>query len=235
MCEFLSLSRSGVSGGCTEEPGTRNEETLNFFGTFNENTVMKGQVHTLTDDPTLTIIHNKHGAEQTIWRGTWLETPGTKSRHRWGLIKLMKTGKTGKPNMGRETQGRGRQTVTVMMVLFHNTECGSKGNKLKSWLLLLLLLIHFSLRLHRFSLRGCHVMNERLKPEDSTDAIGWCTCATERITPRDDSFFPSHIKDLFKMNDPSLTDRGVDSSHMTWDLTWTRVPNLITCDSTRRN
>ncbi len=27
------------------------------------------------------------------------------------------------------------------MVLLHNTECGNKGNKLKSWLLLLLLLL----------------------------------------------------------------------------------------------
>ncbi len=50
-----------------------------------------------------------------------------------------------------------------VMVLFHNTECGNKGNKLKSLSLLSL----FSLRLHRFSLWGCHVMNERLKPEDS--------------------------------------------------------------------
>ncbi len=35
---------------------------------------------------------------------------------------------------------------------------------------------------------------------------------TERITPRDDSFFPSHIKDSFKMNesfknDPSLVQK----------------------------
>ncbi len=29
--------------------------------------------------------------------------------------------------------------ISVMMVLFHNTECGNKGNKLKSWLELLLL------------------------------------------------------------------------------------------------
>ncbi len=28
--------------------------------------------------------------------------------------------------------------ISVMMVLFHNTECGNKGNKLMSWLLLLL-------------------------------------------------------------------------------------------------
>ncbi len=56
--------------------------------------------------------------------------------------------------------------ISVMMVLFHNTECGNKGNTLKSWLLLSLLSL-FSLRLHRFSLLGCHVMNERLKPEDS--------------------------------------------------------------------
>ncbi len=35
--------------------------------------------------------------------------------------------------------------ISVMMVLFHNTECGNKGNKLKSWLLLLLLLSIFPL------------------------------------------------------------------------------------------
>ncbi len=27
--------------------------------------------------------------------------------------------------------------ISVMMVLLHNTECGNKSNKLKSWLLLL--------------------------------------------------------------------------------------------------
>ncbi len=32
-----------------------------------------------------------------------------------------------------------------MMVLFHNIECGNKGNKLNSWLLLLLLLSLFPL------------------------------------------------------------------------------------------
>ncbi len=37
----------------------------------------------------------------------------------------------------------------------------------------------------------------------STEALGWCACATERITPRNDSFFSSLIKDLFK-TDPSL-------------------------------
>ncbi len=63
-------------------------------------------------------------------------------------------------------------------------------------------------------------MNEQLeKPEDSkqvnyltnssTEPTGCCACATERITPRDDSFFTSHIKDSFKKNelfknDPSL-------------------------------
>ncbi len=29
--------------------------------------------------------------------------------------------------------------ISVMMVLFHNTKCGNKGNKLKSYVLLLLL------------------------------------------------------------------------------------------------
>ncbi len=32
--------------------------------------------------------------------------------------------------------------ISVMMVLFHYTECGNKGNKLMSWLLLLLLLFN---------------------------------------------------------------------------------------------
>ncbi len=59
-----------------------------------------------------------------------------------------------------------------MMVLFHNTECGNKVNELKRWLLLLLLLSLFRLSRHRFSLWGCHVMNERLeKPEDSIDEL----------------------------------------------------------------
>ncbi len=40
-----------------------------------------------------------------------------------------------------------------------NTECGNKGIKLKSCLLLVLLLLSL--------FRSCHVMNERLKPEDS--------------------------------------------------------------------
>ncbi len=44
-------------------------------------------------------------------------------------------------------------------------------------------------------------------------STGCCACATERITPRGDSFFPSHIKDSFKMNksfknDPSLVFTG---------------------------
>ncbi len=50
-----------------------------------------------------------------------------------------------------------------MIVLFHNTEYGDKGNKLKSWLLLLLSIFP----LDRLSLWGCHLMNERLKPEVS--------------------------------------------------------------------
>ncbi len=46
-------------------------------------------------------------------------------------------------------------------------------------------------------------MNERLETGEltSTEPIGWCACATERITP----FFPSHIKDSFKMNDSFKT------------------------------
>ncbi len=46
-----------------------------------------------------------------------------------------------------------------MMVLFHNTECGNKDNKLKSWLLLSLFPLD--------CIGLAHVMNERLeKPED---------------------------------------------------------------------
>ncbi len=33
-------------------------------------------------------------------------------------------------------------SISVMMVLFHNTECGNNGNNLKSFLLLLLSLFH---------------------------------------------------------------------------------------------
>ncbi len=46
-------------------------------------------------------------------------------------------------------------------------------------------------------------MNERLETGEltSTEPIGWCACATERITP----FFPSHIKDSFKINDSFKT------------------------------
>ncbi len=32
----------------------------------------------------------------------------------------------------------------------------------------------------------------------STEPLGWCACATERITPRNDSFFSSLIKDPFQ-------------------------------------
>ncbi len=56
----------------------------------------------------------------------------------------------------------------------------------------------------------------------STEPIGCCACATERITPRDDSFFPSHIKDLFWMNesfknDPSLLNRSATGYYI-WYL-----------------
>ncbi len=50
--------------------------------------------------------------------------------------------------------------ISVMLVLFYNTECGNKGNKLKSCLLLLLLLSLFSLRLNRLRVWGSHMMNE---------------------------------------------------------------------------
>ncbi len=61
--------------------------------------------------------------------------------------------------------------ISVMMVLFHNTECSNKGNKLKSWLLLLLLSLiksiikSFSLRLHRFSLWDCHRVSLFIKSQ----------------------------------------------------------------------
>ncbi len=55
------------------------------------------------------------------------------------------------------------------MVFSHKTECGNKGNKLKE--LFIIIIKSFSLRLHRFSLWGGHVMNERLKPEDSRDEL----------------------------------------------------------------
>ncbi len=85
--------------------------------------------------------------------------------------------------------------ISVIMVIFHNTECDNKCNKLKSCFYYYIK--YFSLRLHMFSLWGCHVMNERVeKPKDSTAEPTGCWA----ITPWDDSFFPSHIKDSFKMN-----------------------------------
>ncbi len=45
-----------------------------------------------------------------------------------------------------------------MMVLFHNTECGNKGSKLKSWLLLLLSL---------FPSDCIGLAYEAVKPKDS--------------------------------------------------------------------
>ncbi len=85
----------------------------------------------------------------------------------------------------------------------------------------------FRLRLHRLSLWGCHVMNERLDSKNpktrnrwtnsSTEPIECCACATERITPRDDSFFPSHIKDLFKMNESFKND---PSLNWMWATMW---------------
>ncbi len=54
-----------------------------------------------------------------------------------------------------------------------------------------------------------HAMNERLEKtrrletgELIPEPLGWCACATERITPRNNSFFSSLIKDPFK-TDPS--------------------------------
>ncbi len=46
----------------------------------------------------------------------------------------------------------------------------------------------------------------------STEPIGCCACGTERITPRDDSFFPSYIKDSFKMNESFKNDSSLISS-----------------------
>ncbi len=68
--------------------------------------------------------------------------------------------------------------ISVMMVIFHNTECGNKGNKLKS-LVIIIIIKYFPLRLHRLRVWGCHVMNKRLKPEDSRDEL--IQCRTYRI------------------------------------------------------
>ncbi len=46
----------------------------------------------------------------------------------------------------------------------------------------------------------------------STEPLGWCACATERITPRNDSFFSSLIKDSFKMNESFKTDPSLATS-----------------------
>ncbi len=120
--------------------------------------------------------------------------------------------------------------ISVIMVIFHNTECDNKCNKLKSCFSFIIIK-YFSLRLHMFSLWGCHVMNERVKkPKDSTAEPTW-SCVTERITPRDDSFFPSHIKDSFKMNKsfknhPSQVQTAdsfrnlINGSHYEWAFNW---------------
>ncbi len=65
-----------------------------------------------------------------------------------------------------------------------------------------------------------HAMNERLKnlkarnrwTNSSTEPLGWCACMTERITPRNDSFFSSLIKDSFKMNESFKTDPSLATS-----------------------
>ncbi len=97
--------------------------------------------------------------------------------------------------------------ISVMLVLFYNTECGNKGNKLKSCLLLLLSL--FSLRLNRLRVWGSHMMNEWLKPEDSkqvnnssTEPIGWCACATEQITPEKTRSSQVHSNERFVQEQP---------------------------------
>ncbi len=46
----------------------------------------------------------------------------------------------------------------------------------------------------------------------STEPLGWCACATERITPRNDSFFSSLIKDSFKINESFKTDPSLATS-----------------------
>ncbi len=58
----------------------------------------------------------------------------------------------------------------------------------------------------------------------STEPIGWCACATERITPRDDSFFSSHIKDSFKMNKSFKTDPSLfHILDLRWLCSWQLV------------
>ncbi len=74
-----------------------------------------------------------------------------------------------------------------MVVLFQNTEC---GNKLKSLFIIIIIIIiikYFSLRQHSIGLGlayGCHVMNERLKPEDSEG---------ELINSLSSSYCTSHV------------------------------------------
>ncbi len=68
------------------------------------------------------------------------------------------------------------------------------------------LILHYS-RDERTTRKNLKIWNRWIN--SSTEPIGWYACATEQITPRDDSFFQSHIKDSFKMNelfknDPSL-------------------------------
>ncbi len=46
----------------------------------------------------------------------------------------------------------------------------------------------------------------------STEPLGWCACATEQITPRNESFFSSLIKDPFKMNESFKTDPSLATS-----------------------
>jgi len=81
--------------------------------------------------------------------------------------------------------------ISVMMVLFHNTECGNKGNKQKCWLLLLLSIFPLDcigLSYGAFTWWTNDLKNQKTQnrwTNSSTERIGMCACATERITPRD--------------------------------------------------
>ncbi len=56
--------------------------------------------------------------------------------------------------------------ISVMMVLFHNTECGNQkviNERVGYYYYYYYYQFSFRLRLHWLSLCGCHVMNERLE------------------------------------------------------------------------
>ncbi len=79
----LFCHESVVRWGCTEEPGTRNAETRNFFWIhlINRTRRWRTQVHTLTDDLTLTY----NNPRQTWGRTDYLK--GNMTGNTWDEIK----------------------------------------------------------------------------------------------------------------------------------------------------